>query len=82
MDHSHDFLQNLIDGFENATSTFVSFTRLLDTGDSLDTPITNAPMYILWALNPSDGTFSNGFWTFSQHTQKGAERTPFLSFSH
>jgi hypothetical protein len=72
--------QNLIDGFENATATVVHFTRLLNTGDSLDMPITNAPVWVLFAMNPNDGNFVNGAFSFQKHTITNVERSFFFFF--
>lgn len=50
-------------GYENASHTVISFTRLLDTGDTNDYVLDNSNLYLLWAWADQDGISTSDYET-------------------
>eukprot|EP01087_Luapelamoeba_hula_P016255 TRINITY_DN4998_c0_g1_i1.p1 TRINITY_DN4998_c0_g1~~TRINITY_DN4998_c0_g1_i1.p1 ORF type:complete len:806 (+),score=48.88 TRINITY_DN4998_c0_g1_i1:147-2564(+) len=59
--------------------TTLSYTRLLNTGDSKDTAIKTTNMYLLWAIGSSKGTLSGNDYDFDQHASRGAANINFYT---
>ena len=58
-------LRGLLPSTQNATTTRITFTRLLSTGDSKDFVIPNAAIYMIWAYSPTKGSSPT---SYPQHT--------------
>ena len=54
-------------GWQNTTHTYLTWTRLLDTGDSSDYKIYDHWYYLMWAIGSSDGSGTS----YSQHSSSG-----------
>jgi len=63
---------------KNNGLTSITFTRLLDTGDSLDTVILPGTISVLWAYG-SNNSVDYNLGTFTKHVQKGSVEIDFFS---
>ncbi|KAH3743555.1 glucooligosaccharide oxidase, partial [Pelomyxa schiedti] len=72
-----------VNGYENSTHTVISFTRLLDTGDSHDFTLTNTVIWLLWAWSSSDGISPTNYAThgMSSGTSYGGTQINLFSCS-
>eukprot|EP01125_Pyxidicula_operculata_P003240 TRINITY_DN1373_c0_g1_i2.p1 TRINITY_DN1373_c0_g1~~TRINITY_DN1373_c0_g1_i2.p1 ORF type:complete len:947 (+),score=217.37 TRINITY_DN1373_c0_g1_i2:202-2841(+) len=64
---------NLVGGAEQSGKTTLRFSRLLDTGDTLQDRVISKETspYLIWALSTDDPTDDNGV-VFVRHTHRGA----------
>eukprot|EP00026_Physarum_polycephalum_P003901 Phypoly_transcript_03918.p1 GENE.Phypoly_transcript_03918~~Phypoly_transcript_03918.p1 ORF type:complete len:670 (+),score=101.12 Phypoly_transcript_03918:219-2228(+) len=66
-----------VSGAQNTTSTTITFTRLLNTGDAKqDLPILNTEMHLIWAIGSGPVSTQS---SFAVHTNRGAAQVNFFT---